>query len=130
MQQPYSQPRQLYAQHVVAFNNLSTGSGTSSNSLAVKFTTMRRRSQSNPNPRRVLPTYTHTHLSSPRHIRLITLLADDPIRGQVYIALTEHRIDSIGNGFTALSYTWDEPVELSELKRGPVDRSVQSPFHS
>jgi hypothetical protein len=84
---------------------------------------MRRRATSQPNPPTPRPPYTYTPLSSPRHIRLLRIISHDIIRGRVYVSLREYPIESVTDGFTALSYTWDNPVEPFELKAG-FDRST------
>jgi hypothetical protein len=87
---------------------------------------MRRRSQSNPNPRRPRPPYKYSRLPSDRHIRLIRIVHYDETRGQLYITLTAYPVEAITNKFTALSYTWDKPVEPFELERYSPDRTKVS----
>ncbi|KAL2264610.1 hypothetical protein VTJ83DRAFT_7120 [Remersonia thermophila] len=84
---------------------------------------MRRRAVSEPSPVPRWPLYTYTPLPSPRHIRLLEIVSYDAIRGLVYVTLTEHPIESVADRFTALSYTWSDPVEPFFLKLGP-DRST------
>ncbi|KAK3352458.1 heterokaryon incompatibility protein-domain-containing protein [Lasiosphaeria hispida] len=60
--------------------------------------------------RRPRPLYVYEPLA-PRHIRVLTLIHFDAKTYQVYARIDQVDIDNLRIGFTALSYTWRQPVE-------------------
>ncbi|KAK0715346.1 heterokaryon incompatibility protein-domain-containing protein [Lasiosphaeris hirsuta] len=78
--------------------------------------------------RRSRPRYIYEPLA-PRHIRVLTLIHYDAKAYQVYARIDQVDIDNLQIGFTALSYTWRQPVEeFTQLRRAPSSLPA-SPHH-
>ena len=86
----------------------------------------RSRASSNTVPRRPRPPYVYEPLKSPSHIRVLTIMHYDAKLYQVYARLNQIGLEDMRDRYTALSYTWGDPVEPFTHLRRP-SKSIASP---